>query len=244
MALASAIGAQDTIADLSTASTLLAGSYIELDGEVLKIAAVLNGGSRLQLVRGVQGSSSASHASGTLVYALLSKTQIVPFVRDFFGSPASGTWNFPVLLPDCRVTSAELFVTNIKGQSPTTAVCVTATDDYGLRTLSGGQFSFQVEGFLAIETGATPDIIVENTHSVHDVYAVIRQAPVGGSIQLQINQDGALYCAFTIADGHTVSNSMNGALLPLLTAGARLSLDINMVGPTNPGADLTVVIRL
>ncbi|MBZ5590638.1 MAG: hypothetical protein LAP39_00265 [Acidobacteriia bacterium] len=244
VALASAIGAQDTIADLSTASTLLAGSYIELDGEVLKIAAVLNGGSRLQLVRGVQGSSSASHASGTLVYALLSKTQIVPFVRDFFGSPASGTWNFPVLLPDCRVTSAELFVTNIKGQSPTTAVCVTATDDYGLRTLSGGQFSFQVEGFLAIETGATPDIIVENTHSVHDVYAVIRQAPVGGSIQLQINQDGALYCAFTIADGHTVSNSMNGALLPLLTAGARLSLDINMVGPTNPGADLTVVIRL
>jgi hypothetical protein len=26
--------------------------------------------------------------------------------------------------------------------------------------------------------------------------------------------------------------------------GATLSLDITMVGPTNPGADLTVVIRL
>jgi len=242
--LASAIGLQDTIANLSAATILKAGSYIELDGEILQIAGVLNNGSQLQLVRGVHGSSSAAHAGGTLVYALTSKTQIVPFVRDFFGSPASGDWSFPTLVPDCRVTSAELFVTNVKGNSPTTAVCVTQTDDYGLRTLSGGQFSFQVEGFLAIETGATPDIIVENTHSVHDVYAVIRQAPVGGPIQLQVNQNGTQYCAITIADGQTVSTSVDGALLPLLTAGARLSLDINMVGPTNPGADLTVVIRL
>jgi len=244
VALASTIGAQDTVANLSAASTLQAGSFIELDGEVLQVAAVLNNGSQFQLVRGVQGSSSASHASGTLVYGLTSKTQIVPFAGDFFGSPASGNWSFPTLLPDCRVTSAELFVTNIKGNSPTTAVCVTQTDDNGLRTLSGGQFSFQVEGFLAIETGATPDIIVENTYSVHDVYAVIRQAPVGGPIQLQVNQNGALYCTLTIADGQAVSNSVDGASLPLLTAGATLSLDIGMVGPTNPGADLTVVIRL
>ena len=242
--LASTIGAQDTVATLSAASTLQAGSFIELDGEVLQVAAVLNNGSQFQLVRGVQGSSSASHASGTLVYGLTSKTQIVPFAGDFFGSPASGNWSFPTLLPDCRVTSAELFVTNIKGNSPTTAVCVTQTDDNGLRTLSGGQFSFQVEGFLAIETGATPDIIVENTYSVHDVYAVIRQAPVGGPIQLQVNQNGAPYCTLTIADGQAVSNSVDGASLPLLTAGATLSLDIDMVGPTNPGADLTVVIRL
>ena len=244
LALASAIGAPDTFADLNTASTLQAGSFIALEGEVLQIVAVLNNGARLQLLRGVQSSTSAAHASGTLVYALSSKTQIVPFVKDFFGSPASGNWSFPVFLPDCRVTSAELFVTNVKGNSPTTAVCVTGTADYGLRTLSGGQFSFQVEGFLAIETGATPDIIVENTLSVRDIYAVIRQAPVGGPIQLQVNQNDALYCALTIADGQTVSNSVSGALQPLLIAGARLSLDINMVGPANPGADLTVVIRL
>ena len=101
-----------------------------------------------------------------------------------------------------------------------------------------------MEGFLAIETGATPDIIVENKYSVRDVYAVVRQAPVGGPIQFQVNQNGTPYCALTIADGQTVSDSADGALLPLLMPGATLSLDITMVGPTNPGADLTVVIRL
>jgi len=244
LSLASAIGPQDTFADLSAASTAQAGSFIELEAEVLQIAAVLNNGSRFQLVRGVQSSTSAAHPSGTLVYMLSSKTQIVPFAPDFFGSPASGSWSFPTFLPDCRITSAELFVTNIKGNSPTTAICVTAAEDFGLRTLAGGQYSFQVEGFLAIETGATPDIIVENTYSVRDVYAVIRQAPVGGPVQFQVNQNGTLYCALTIADGQTVSNSADGAQLAVLTPGARLSLDITMVGPTNPGADLTVVIRL
>jgi hypothetical protein len=97
--------------------------------------------------------------------------------------------------------SAELYVTNTMGNSPTSAICLTQTTDFGLRTLAGGQFSFQVEGFLAIETGATPDLIVEQTHSVRDVYAVIRQAPAGGSVQLQINQGGAAYCSLTIADG-------------------------------------------
>jgi hypothetical protein len=116
--------------------------------------------------------------------------------------------------------------------------------DFGLRTLSGGQLSFQVEAFLAIETGATPDLIVENAHSVRDVFAMIRQAPVGGPVELQVNQNGTLYCLLTIADGATISNSVAGTSLPALISGARLSLDITMVGPSNPGADLTVIIRL
>jgi hypothetical protein len=244
VSLAAAIGPEDTFADLTGQSTAAAGTFIQLEAEVLQIAAVLNNGSRFQLVRGLHTSTSAAHASGTLVFVLTRKTQIVPFARDFFGSPASGIWSFPIFLPDCRIASAELFVTNIKGNSPTAAVCLTQADDYGLRTLAGGQYSFQVEGFLAIETGATPDIIVENKYSVRDVYAVIRQAPVGGAVQFQVNQNGALYCALTIADGQTVSDSADGAQLPLLLPGSRLSLDINMVGPTNPGADLTVVIRL
>jgi len=142
------------------------------------------------------------------------------------------------------VVSAELFVTNMMGNSPTGSICLTQFTDYGLRTLSGGQFSFQVDAFLAIETGATPDIIVENSHSVRDVYAIVRQAPSGGPIQLQVNQNSVAYCALTIPDGNTLSNSIDGATLPILKSGAQLSLDITMVGPTNPGADLTVVIRL
>ncbi len=242
--LATAIGASDTVLDLTTPGSAQAGSYIQLEAEIAQVTAVLNSGTRYQLTRGVQTSGAAAHASGTAVYTLQQKTQIVPFVRDFFGSPASGDWSFSTPLPDCRVVSAELFVTNVKGNSPTTAISMTQGADFGLRTLSGGQLSFQVEAFLAIETGATPDLIVESAHSVRDVFATIRQAPVGGPVELQINQNGALYCSLTIADGATISNSVLGTSLPSLISGARLSLDITMVGPTNPGADLTVIIRL
>src|SRR6185295_15881498 len=156
--------------------------------------------------------------------------------KNFFGSPFSGSWSYPVFLPDCRVVSAELVVTNIAGSSPTGVVCLTSTVDYGLRTLSGGQFSFQVEAFLAVETGATPDLIVQSAHSVRDVYAVVRQAPVGGDIGLMINQNGDEYCSLTIGATHTVSDPVGGSGLPVLIAGGRLSLDITGVGATNPGA--------
>ena len=105
LSLATAIGPQDTFADLNEPSTAPVGSFIQLEAEVLQITTVLNSGSRFQLVRGVHTSAGAAHASGTLVYPLSSKTQIVPFARDFFGSPASGTWSFPYLpsgLPYCQ----------------------------------------------------------------------------------------------------------------------------------------------
>ena len=85
---------------------------------------------------------------------------------------------------------------------------------------------------------------MEDSYSVRDVYAVIQQAPTGGPVTLQINQNGTAYCTLTIADSSGISNSVDGATLPPLVAGAQLSLDITMVGPTNPGADLTVIIRL
>ena len=244
LTLAAAIGVADTSINLTAAGSAQAGEMIQLEAEVAQVVAVLNSGAQYQVTRGVDGSTAAAHASGTTVYELRTKTQVVPFVRNFFGSPASGSWSFPIPLPDCRIVSAELVVTNLIGNSPTGSICLTPTVDDGLRTLSGGQLSFQVEAFLAITTGATPDLVVDKICSVRDIYAVIRQAPSGGPIELQINQNSTPYCTLTIADGATVSNTVTGMSVPALQGGARLSLDINMVGPTNPGADLTVTIRL
>ncbi|HKW96960.1 MAG TPA: phage tail protein [Bryobacteraceae bacterium] len=241
---ASDISASDTIINLNTTSTAQPGTYIQLEREVARVDALLSGGSQYQVTRGIDGSNVAAHAAGTVVYGLKQLTQLVPFVPNFFGSPLSGSWSYPVVLPDCRVVSAELFVTNTKGNSPTSSVCLTQTVDSGMRTLSGGQFSFQVESFLAIETGATPDLIVETSRTVRDVYATIRQAPSGGSVELTINQNETAYCSLTIPDGATISNTVDGSSLPPLESGGRLSLDITMVGATNPGADLTVIIRL
>jgi len=149
-----------------------------------------------------------------------------------------------VLLPDSRVASGECFVSNSRGNSPTAAMAVTHTIDRGLRTLSGGQYSIEVAGFLAIENGAAPDLVMDSTHTVRDIYAVVRQAPTESPVIVRLNQDGEEYCTLTIAADETMSPSHDGLLLPPLNAGARLTMDITSVGTTNPGSDLTLLIRL
>lgn len=146
-------------------------------------------------------------------------------------------------LPNTKVASAELFVTNTRGNSPTGAINLTQSVNYGLRTLSGGQYSFQVQGFLAVDSNPAPNVIVEAAHAVQDVYAVVKQAPVGGPIQITLSQNGSSYCTLSIPDGATVSPSVNGFGTPLL-AQAQLSMAITAVGQTSPGSDLTVILRL
>jgi len=102
----------------------------------------------------------------------------------------------------------------------------------------------QVEGLLAIHSGATPDLVIEASHSVRDVYAVVRQPSTGAPIVLELKQDGSPYCTLSIPEGATISSSVDGFSLPPLREGARLSLDITSVGQSNPGGDLTVIVRL
>jgi len=80
-----------------------------------------------------------------------------------------------------------------------------------------------------------------------NIFAVVREAPSGGAIELQVRQDGSIYCSLTIADGETISNVVDGFGLTPLTVNARLDLDISSVptaAGTLPGRDLTVTIRL
>ena len=102
----------------------------------------------------------------------------------------------------------------------------------------------EVEGFLAIENGATPDLVVESTHTVRDVFAVVRQAPSGAPVTIRLKQNNIEYCSLSIAAGSTLSSVVDGFALPPLLAGALLGVDITVVGTTTPGADLTVVVRL
>lgn len=146
-------------------------------------------------------------------------------------------------LANTKVASAELFVTNTRGNSPKAAINLTQSTDYGLRTLSGGQYSFQVQGFLAVDSNPAPNVVVEAPHAVEDVYAVVKQAPVGGSINITVSQNGSPYCTLTIPDGGTASPSVDGFGMPLL-AQAQLSIAITEVGQSSPGSDLTVILRL
>jgi len=245
--LAASIGAGDFIVELNQAGPGTVGSLIQIDSEIIVVEEVLDGGLRYEVTRGSHDTSPGSYAAGKPVYHLQRKVFVAPFVTDFFGSPASGSFSFPIHLPDVRIGAAELFVTNSRGNSESARNAFTGVVDRGLRTLSGGQLSIQVGGNLAIESNAAPPLVIEASHSVRDVFAVVRTAPTGGPIELELRQDGDPYCALTIPAGETISNIRNGFELPPLREKSELSLNIlsvSQTADTMPGAGLTVTIRL
>lgn len=247
VSLSAAANPEEAYIDLAAAGSGQVGSLLQIESELLRVGEVLNGGWRYQVERGAQNTTAAAHAAGTAVYHLRKKVFVAPFVRDFFGSPASGSFSHPIYLPEARIASAELYVTNAKGNSETKTNHFTYTADGGLRTLSGGQFSIQVEGFLAIQSNAAPPLVVQDTHSVRDIFAVVREAPTGAPVSLRLRQNDTLYCELTIPAGATVSNAVNGFGLPPLAAGAQINLDVVSVGQgweDLPGRDLTVTIRI
>ncbi len=240
---ANAMAATDTALTLAAAANVPVGSYLQIDGEVLRVTAAQAGGTQYTVTRGIDGTAAAAHAAPAAVYLLKSRTEIVPFPTGFFGSPYSGSWRYPIALVDARVACAEMFVTNTRGNSPVASAYLTNNDDEGLRTLAGGQYSIQVAGFLAVDAAAAPPLIVDAPHSVRDVYAVLGTA-ADAPVTLQLNVNGAPYCTVTFVTGQTISNSTNGNMLPPLMAGAQVTLAVLSVGQMQPGADLTVMIRL
>jgi hypothetical protein len=185
----------------------------------------------------------APHSAQAPIYALQRKTVIAAFPPSFFGSPYSGSWSQAVALPDVRVASAELFVTNRHGNSPVKSICLTSAVDRGLRTFSGGQYSIQVDGYLAVEEQVAPALVLETAHSVRDVFAVLGSA-ADAEVRLRLDMDGAEYCTLSIPAGMTTSVAVDRNAVGALSAGAKLTLAVLAVGQTYPGANLTVLIRL
>lgn len=241
--LSAAMAAADTTLTVAVAGTAQAGSTIQIDAEVMQVTAVSTSGTQYTVSRGQYGSTAATHNIQAAIYQLSDLTVIAPFPADFFGSVYSGNWTFPILLPDVRIASAQMFVTNEKGNGPIAGICLTHNVDNGLRTLYGGQYSIQVDGFLAIDQSAAAPLVTDTAHSVRDVFAVLGTS-ADQPVQLQVNVNAVSYCTVTIPTGLLISNSVDGATLPPLASGALITLSVLSVGQTLPGADLTVVIRL
>ena len=234
---------------------VLLGSLVQIEAEIMVVMQVSNGGLTYAVTRGSHGSTAALHLAQTAVYDLSTRLFILPFVRDFFGSPASGSYLHSIYLPDVRIAAKEMFMTNSRGNGAVARVAVTGTIDNGIRTLSGGQLSIQVEGMLAIQTDAAPPIEIDQDHSVRDVYAVlgtpstasILHGPILAPVELLVTHNGQPYCDLTIPAGSTVSNSINGASLGPLRAKTPIGLNIvSLIQSSDlvPGSDLTVIIRL
>jgi len=245
--LSAAMGTTDTSFTVSTAVSVSSGALVQIDAEVMIIPQTLTNGTTVPVTRASHGTAAATHAAETGVYLLVEKIFILPFAQEFFGSPASGSYAFPITIPDVRIAAAELFMTNSRGNSSVAAESFTSNTDLGLRSLLGGQLTIQVEGPLAIQTNAAPPLLVDTSCSVRDVYAVVQDAPTGAPITMQVTQNGNVYCELTIPTSATTSNVVNGFALGPLSAQAIMGLNITSVvqtANTQPGSDLTVTIRL
>ena len=245
--VSAAIDASATTLTLTSAGGGIAGSLIQVEGEVMVVTAVTGGGTQYTVERGKYGSGAEAHAANAPVYELESATSVMAFGRDFFGSPASGSFIYSIDLPQTRVAAGELYMTNVWGNSGAKKVAFTGNTDFGVRTLSGGQITLQVEGYLSIENDASQPFVMDSSRCVRDVFAVVEEAPTGSPIQLRLRRNTTEYCTLTIATGATISNVVAGFGLPPLTEGSSLSLDIVSVGSdadTTPGRDLTVRIRI
>ena len=246
-ALNGALDDSATTFDLTHATAAEVGGLLQVDGEVMVVTAVEDGGLRCVITRGAYDSTASSHVAGALAYPLQKKVFVMPFVKDFFGSQASGSYSNPLSLPDARIAAAEMYVTNSRGNGLTALTSYTSTVLAGIRTLSGGQLSLQIEGYLAIQADAVPAVTVDSSHSVRDIFAKVGSAPTLVDVELRLKVDSVTYCNLTIPMGYTTSNIVDGFGLKPLTAGAQLGLDVVSVGQTNdstPGSDLTVTVRL
>ncbi len=244
--LSAGIDAAATSVTLNAAGGGTEGSLIQIEGEILQISAV--SGATYTVTRGSHGSVAAIHGSGAPVYHLARTVYIVPFVKNFFGSEASGAYVHQMYLPAVRVGAADFFVTNSFGNSPTAKASFAGLADQGIRTLAGGQLSIQVGGYLAVQTDAAPPLVIENTHAARDFFAVVRQAPTIEDLTMVLRVGTTAYGdPLTIPRGQLISNTVSGFGLAPLASGDRLALDITIV-PTAagslPGRDLTVTIRL
>jgi hypothetical protein len=241
LALESPTALGDTTLSLIAAGPATAGALIQIEAEVMRVESA--NGTQYSVTRGVHGTQAAAHAAQATVYGLSNRTVIAPFPPGFFGSPYSGSWSFPVSAPDVRIASAELFVTNARGNSAVRSICLTNNDDCGLRTLSGGQYSIQVNGYLAVDQSVAPAVVVDASHAVRDVFAILGTA-ADATVEAQLNVNGGAYCTLSFAAGMIVSNSVSGLTLPPLVSGSKVTVSVLSVGQVNPGADLTVLVRL
>jgi hypothetical protein len=246
-ALSEAIDGESTAVMATAGFPGTVGDLLQTDSELVRVLAVGENGAALEVERGCHETLAQPHALGSPIYPLQRRTEVMAFVKGFFGSPASGSYRHRFDLPNVRISAAELYLTNDRGHSPTGTQAFTMTTAGGLRTMSGGQYCLQYEGELAIMASISPMITVEARHSVMDMRAQLGVAPIGEPVVVRIAVNEVEYARLTIPAGSKLSNIETGWGKAALPEGARLSVEILSVGTSGgsyPGRDLTVTIRL
>ncbi len=255
-ALAAPLDNAITTISLNEVASPNVGDIIQAGTELMAIESVDQAANTYNVVRAALSSFATAHQAGEPVLHLQRAILILPFATEFFQNRASINYLHTASLPDVRICAAQLYVTNSFGDSQANSECYTARSEGGLRTLSGGQFSLQVSGYLATQQNAAPPLLIEASHAVRDIRATVSQAPQEYSIVAVILQNGAPFGGdagtLTIGSGNLTSNVVDTVNFPALQENAELTLNISLELPqgfqasasANPGQDLTVTLRL
>lgn len=109
-------------------------------------------------------------------------------------------------------------------------------------------FAFTVAGTLVVSTSVTPALIVHNSLTISKVYAYVKTAPTGANIIIDIHLNGISIWNATQANRLTIVagaqtatqtsfNSVN------LSEGDILTIDVDQIGSTVAGSDLTIELK-
>jgi hypothetical protein len=105
------------------------------------------------------------------------------------------------------------------------------------------QLVLTVPGTLGIGSNLAPLVMLDEARSPRELVALVKQAPVGEDLKIEIGLDGAKWAEPVIRDGQT-RGTLSAAGLGAIGADKPLTLSITSTGSTFPGADLTLLIRL
>jgi hypothetical protein len=108
-------------------------------------------------------------------------------------------------------------------------------------------YTFAVTGTAAVATGKSR-IYLESDYVVETVRAAVNTAPTGAALVVDVNRNGTTIYTNqsdrpSIAAG-TNSATGNNPAVTTLAAGDYLTVDVDQVGSTAAGADLTVTVRV
>jgi len=111
-------------------------------------------------------------------------------------------------------------------------------------------FGFTVPGSLFADTDVAPTIIVHGEWTIIKVYAYVKTAPSGASILIDINKNGTSIWSSTQGNRLTIPSGAGDQAYTQtsfdttsLAEGDRLTIDIDQVGSTTRGSDLTVEVK-
>jgi len=109
-------------------------------------------------------------------------------------------------------------------------------------------FTFTITGTLTTGTNLTPALIAHNALTIEKAYAYVKTAPTGASIIVDINVNGTSIWGATPANRLTVAaaaqtGSQTTFDTTSLVEGDILTVDLDQVGSTVAGVDLTIELK-